>query len=179
MESFPIFETPFSFVTSHPRPPALTKSDVVAIYNGVLVSWPDGKPIKPILRPKNDSVTDFLIVSFDGMQSALENLRKRPDVPVAATDQDNIEAAEKIENSFSGATLVQVMTEKPRLQRISIDGVDASLAAMENGTYPFKMTMSVVTKSERSPVVQRFVAFLRSAKAEKIFRENGAARAGQ
>ena len=175
LEISPILETPFVFVTSNPQPAALGKSDVVAIYDGAMMSWPDGKPIKPILRPKSDSATDFLIANFDGMQSALDKVRKRPDVPVAATDQDNVDAAEKVENSFSGATLAQLITEEPRLRRTSIDGVDASLVAMENGTYLYKMTMSVVTKSERTPVVQRFMAFLQSAKAETIFRESGAA----
>ena len=175
----PLLDTPFVFVTSHLQPAALKRSDVVAIYDGGLVNWPDGKMIKPILRPRSDSTTDFLIANFDGMQGAMENLRKRPDVPVAATDQDNVDAVGRIEHSFSGATLAQLMTEKPRVLNISIDGVSASLGAMENGTYPFKVTISVVTKEDRSPVVKRFLTFLQSAKAEKILRENGAARVSQ
>src|SRR5436309_5990025 len=39
----PLLHTPFLFVTSHPDPQVLTKTDVVAIYEGTVTRWPDGK----------------------------------------------------------------------------------------------------------------------------------------
>ncbi len=173
LESTPFFDTPFLFVTSHPKPQQLTKAEVVAIYNGTFGKWPDGKEIKPILRPKSDSVTPFLISNFEGMQGAMDKLRQRADVPVAATDQDNIAAAEKIPNSFTGASLVQILTERPRLQTITLNGIEASIEAMEKGSYILKMRMYAVMKSTASPIAQRFASFLRSAEAEKIIRESG------
>ena len=173
LEGAPFFDTPFLFVTSHPQPQKLTKAEVVALYDGVLAKWPDGKQIKPILRPKSDSVTPFLISNFDGMQRAMDKMRQRPDVPVAATDQDNIEVAEKVANSFAGATLVQFLTERPRLRTITLDGIEASVEAMEKGSYILKMRMYAVMKSPPSPIAQRFAKFLRSAQAEKLIRESG------
>lgn len=173
LESTPFFDTPFLFVTSHPKPQKLTKAEVVAIYDGTLAKWPDGKDIRPILRPKSDSVTPFLIANFEGMQTAMDKLRQRPDVLVAATDQDNIEAAEKIANSFAGATLAQIATEQPRLRTVSLNGTEASVEAMENGSYILKMRMYAVTRSKAPPIVQRFVSFLRSSEAEKLIRQSG------
>jgi len=175
LTALPFLDTPFLFVTSHPNAQKLTTAQVVAIYNGALAKWPDGKEIRPILRPKSDSVTPFLIANLDGMQAAMDKLRQRTDVPVAATDQDNIEAATKVPNSFAGATLVQILTENPRLRTITLDGVDASLAAMEQGSYRLKMRLVAVMRSTPSPVAQRFAAFMRSPEAEKLIRESGGA----
>jgi phosphate transport system substrate-binding protein len=171
----PLLDTPFQFVTSHPNPQVLTKDAVIAIYNGTLTAWPDGKEIRPILRPKSDSAASFLIDNFEGMQTAMDKLRQRIDVPVAATDQDNIEAAVTVPNSFAGATLVQIMTERPRLRPVALNGVHASVAGMELGAYQLKARLDVVIKSTPSPVARRFATFLRSATAEKIIRENGGA----
>lgn len=175
----PVFDTLFIFVTSHPQPPKLTKADVVAIHDGALKNWPDGKQIKPILRNKTESVTAFLNANFEGMPKAMDRLRLRPDVPVAATDQDNFDIAEKIEGSFSAGTLAQLLTEKPRLRKIAFDGIEASIETMENGSYPLRMRTYIVMKSERSPVEQRFLAFLDSPQAQKVFRENGARHLGR
>jgi phosphate transport system substrate-binding protein len=173
LASAPFLDTPFVFVTSHPQPQKLTKAEVVAIYDGGLAKWPDDKPIKPILRPKSDSVTPFLIANFEGMQQAMDKLRQRPDVPVAATDSDNVEAAEKTANSFAGATLVQILTEKPRLRTIMLDGMEASVEAMEKGSYGLKMRLYAVMKSEPTPIAQRFAKFLHSAQAQQLIRESG------
>lgn len=173
LESAPFFDTPFLFVTSHPKQQKLMKAEVVAIYGGALAKWPDGKDIRPILRPKSDSATPFLIANFEGMQTAMDKLRQRRDVPIAATDQDNIEAAERIANSLAGATLAQIMTERPRLRTIMLNGTEASVEAMENGSYALKMRMYAVMRSKASPIAQRFASFLRSAEAEKLIRQSG------
>src|SRR5262245_30849551 len=171
----PLLHTPFLFVTSHPDPQVLSKWAVIAIYDGTLTAWPDGKEIRPILRPKTESATAFLTDNFEGMQAAMDKLRQRVDVPVAATDQDNIEAAVTVANSFAGAPLVQIMTERPRLRPVAINGVHASVAGMELGAYRLKMRFDAVIKSTPSPVARRFATFLHSAAAEKIIRENGGA----
>ena len=171
----PLLHTPFLFVTSHPDPQVLEKWAVVAIYDGTLTAWPDGKEIRPILRPKSDSVSSFLSDNFDDMQAAMDKLRQRMDVPVAATDQDNIEAAVTVPNSFAGTTLLQIMTERPLLRPIALNGVHASVAGMELGAYRLKVRLDAVVKSTPSPVAQRFAAFLHSETAEKIIRDNGGA----
>jgi phosphate transport system substrate-binding protein len=171
----PLLHTPFLFVTSHADPQVLTRADVLAIYDGTLTRWPDGKEIRPILRPKSDSASGFLIDNFDGMQAAMDKLRQRMDVPVAATDQDNIEAAVTVANSFAGATLLQIVTEQPSLRPVALNGVHASVAGMELGAYRLKMRLDAVIKATPSPVARRFATFLHSPTAKKLIRENGGA----
>lgn len=170
----PFIDTPFLFVTSHAQHQRLSRADVMAIYGQAMVKWPDGKPIKPILRPKSDSVTSLIYDNFPGIESVMDKLRQRPDVLVAATDQDNIQAAERIPNSFTGATLAQFTTEAPRLRTITLDGVDASIDAVERGAYALKMRTYFVVKSEPSLAVQQFLQFVRSEQGVAILRASGA-----
>ena len=173
LQSAPLLQTPFIFVTSHPQGQKLTKSDIVAIHDGGLVKWADGSDIRPVLRPKSESATSFVVSNFEGMQAAMDKLRQRHDVPVAATDQDNRDMAEKVPNSFAGMTLLQFITETPRLRAIELDGLQPSVAAMEDGTYKLAITLYVVGQTDPSPVARRFISFLYSAEAARLIRDSG------
>ena len=48
-------------------------------------------------------------------RDVLQQLRKRRDLSIAATDQDNADVAEKLKGSLISATLTQIMTEKRNL----------------------------------------------------------------
>jgi len=168
-----MLDTPFLFLTSHPKGQRLTRNEVVAIYDETLTAWPDGNNIKVILRPKSDSVTPFLNANFSGMQNAMEKLRQRREIPVAATDQDNVEQAERTPNSFAGATLSQFITDQPRLRPVELDGIVASVTSMENGSYTLKMRFHLVSK-QPSSLAQRFEQFLRSEQTRSLLRANGA-----
>ena len=172
LQAAPMFETPFVFVTSHPERQNLSKTQVVAIFDEALTAWPDGKAIKIVLRPKSDTVTSYLHANFEGMQAAMDKLRLRRDIPVAPTDQDSAELAEKTPNSFAAATLAQIVTEGPRLRLVDLDGRSASVEAMESGSYPLKLKMLLISK-QPSPAANRFIQFLRSDEAKRIFRESG------
>lgn len=173
LQEMPFVDTPYVFVSSHPKPQKLSTSDVVAIYTGTLPKWPDGKDISPILRPKGDSDTGYLIETIQGMGPALEKLRQRSDVPIAGTDQDNMEAAQKTLNSFTGSTLLQVVSERPRVKIVNLDGLAPSVEAMEKGDYPLKRRLYLVAKANSSPSAEKFILFLRSPDAAKIIRDNG------
>ena len=168
LQEMPFLDTPYAFVSSHQKPQKLTTSDVVAIYSGTLAKWPDGKDISPILRPKGDSDTSYLIETIQGMGPALDTLRQRADVPIAGTDQDNMEAAQRTANSFTGSTLLQVVTESPRVKAIRLDGVEPTVEGMEKGEYPLKRRIYAIVNADPSPAAKKFVSFMRSAEAEKI-----------
>jgi phosphate transport system substrate-binding protein len=168
-----LLDTPFIFVTSHPNKQKLTTANVIEVFNGKLTKWPDGKDIKPILRPKSDSASAYLVDNLSGMQVAMEVLRKRPDVPVAATDQDNVEAAVRIENSLTAMTLVQFTTERPDLRLIELDGAEPSVDAMKTDRYPLKTSLHLIQGPHSSGVADRFIAFIKTSVAEKIILESG------
>jgi phosphate transport system substrate-binding protein len=169
----PFLDTPYMFVTSHPTTQKLTSAEVVAVFGGTLNKWSDGKEIRPILRPRSDAASVFLLESFAGLRASMDKLRQRPDIPVAATDQDNSDAAQRTPNSFAGMTLLQFSTERPRLRPVWLDGLEASLSGMESGNYPLKMRLSLVWNSRPNQAASKFLAFLNSPEADKIIREAG------
>ena len=128
--------TPFVLATSHPRPPAMMASEVIQAYSSDHGAWPDGSRIKPVLRPRNDSESIMLANLFPGMDAALKHARQRSDLPVAATDQDSADLAEKLPGSLTSATYTQIVLERRDLRLITIDGVPPTIEAFETGAYP-------------------------------------------
>jgi phosphate transport system substrate-binding protein len=165
--------TPYGMATSHPHPNGLKSAEVAQLYQSDRPLWADGTPIRIVLRPAAES--DLLVLSqmFPGMSAAIAKVRDRPDLSVAATDQDNADMAEKIPGSLVGATFVQIRMEKRNLRFVAIDGVEPSLENYEKGTYPFGKSFYLVLAAGRSSGGERFLAFLRSPKAVAALREAG------
>ena len=165
--------TPFVLVTSQPRPNGFKSSEVAEIFKSRRASWADGSLIRIILRPKSDSDTTVLGSMFPGMAAAIEEARQRPDVPIAATDQDNADMAERIPGSLTGSTLSQVKMERRNLRFIAIDGVEPSLESLESGAYPFAKPIYFVLPAKKSPLAERFIAFLGSPAGRAALRATG------
>jgi phosphate transport system substrate-binding protein len=165
--------TPFVLVTSHPKPNGLKSADIAEIFRDQKSTWADGSLLHVILRPKSDSDTSILGGMFPGMVSAIESARTRQDVPVAATDQDNADEAERIPGSLTGSTLTQIKTEQRPLRLLSIDGVVPSLEALEGGAYPFSKTIYFILPAKNNPSAEAFVAFLRSPAGQAMLRGGG------
>jgi phosphate transport system substrate-binding protein len=165
--------TPFVLITSHPKPNGLRSTEIAEIFRAQKATWADGSLIRIILRPKSDSDTPILGGMFPAMVAAIEAARGRHDIPIAATDQDNADAAERMEGSLAGATLTQIKTEKRNLRLISIDGVAPSVEGLESGAYPFGKTIYFVLPAKSNPAAERFVAFIQSPTGQALLRETG------
>ena len=170
--------TPSVLVTSRRGESALRVADLAAIYRDSTAAWPDGTPVGLVLRPRSDSDSTLMNELFPGLADALEAARKRPDIPVAATDGDNAEMAVRVPASLTGMTLLQLRTERSGLLLVRLDSVEPSFEALENGRYPHSKTLHLVTPTLASPEAARFVQFLRSAAGSRLLREAGAAMAG-
>jgi phosphate transport system substrate-binding protein len=154
--------TPFVLVTSLARPNGFKSTEIADIFQSERASWADGTPLRIILRPKSDSDTPVLGGMFPGMAAAIEQARRRPDIPTAATDQDNADLAERIAGSLAGSSFTQIKMEQRNLRFVAIDGVGPSLANLQNGTYPFGKPLFFVAAARTTAATDRFIAFLRS-----------------
>jgi phosphate transport system substrate-binding protein len=154
--------TPFVLVTSHPRPNGLKSSEIAAVFKAARATWTDGSPIRIILRPRSDSDTAILGGMFPDMAAAIEQARLRPDLTLAATDQDNADLAERTPGSLTASTLTQIQMEQRNLHYLAIDGVEPTLENLERRTYPFAKTLYFVLSARKNPIIERFVEFLRS-----------------
>jgi phosphate transport system substrate-binding protein len=173
VQSQALLETPYIFVSSTTVPLSLTLEEVVGYYAGTLRTYPNGTPVRLVLRPRNDSNTLYITKAVPGMAEAQEKARLRHDLPVAGTDQDNMQHLKSVEGAFSGMILTQLSTETNSLQRVRLNGVDGTLESMVSGAYPYKMTMYVVTGRTPNASTQAFQTFLASPEARAIIQKAG------
>ena len=166
-----IARTPFVIATSHPKPNGLKTAALLEAFSSKSGAWSDGEPIRIILRPRSESDTALMGEMFPGLASAIEGARKRPEVPTAAIDQDNLEMAEKLRGSLVGSTLTQIILEKRSLQMVAIDGVAPTLENFERGSYPYFKSLYFVLLTTPNPATKRFIEFLRSTEGLKLLRE--------
>ena len=165
--------TPYVLATSHPSPPAMTGAEIVRAYASERAEWPDGSRIKLVLRPRAESDNLVFASLFPGMDAALEQARQRADLPVAATDQDNADLAEKLPGSLTGTTYVQVALERRDLRMITIDGAAPTAEAFQGGAYRPAKVFHVVHARQAGPAAARFVGFLRGEEGLRVLRAAG------
>ena len=165
--------TPFIFITSHPKPNGLRSAELADLYRRPNAAWSDGSPIRLVLRPRSDSDTLLLGATFPGMAGALEEARQRPELPTAATDQDNINLIERFPNSLATSTLTQVMTERSQVRIVALDGVEPTLENLESGKYPFAKPIYFVVPKNPKPAAERFIAALNNPAVQSVLRASG------
>ncbi|MFN3656518.1 MAG: PstS family phosphate ABC transporter substrate-binding protein [Pseudolabrys sp.] len=163
--------TPFVLATSRPKPAGMTGADLAKIYANANSTWPDGTPVRIVLRPRSETDSDLMAAMFPGMRDAMEAARRRPEVPTAATDQDNADMAERLTGSLTGTTTTQLKTEGRRLNVITVDGVEPNLGNLESGAYRFAKRLFFLAKAGGSPEIGRFMAFLQSPAGLKLLRD--------
>lgn len=160
--------TPMVFVTSHRSPPGVNSAELPALFAQTSPTWPDGSPLRIVLRPPTD--TDVAIVEgyFAGLAEAFEVARRRPEVPVTSTDQENAEVVAGLPGSFAHAGLSQIVTEKPNLRVVPVDGVEPTLENLASGAYPYEKPFYLVYAESNADAVEALLAFLRSERGRAL-----------
>lgn len=164
-------QTPFIFATSQKNPRGLSAAEIVQAFLSSDLTWSDGTPIRVILRPRSESDVILMSALFAGLGAAMETARKRPGLPVAATDQDNAELAEQIPGSLVGLSLTQLVLEKRNLRVVPIDGLAPIGEGAKAGTYPYAKTLYFLTREQPSGSASAFISFISSDSGQAILRE--------
>jgi phosphate transport system substrate-binding protein len=150
-----------------------TLKQIASLYSAEINSYPDGAPIRLILRPWVDSDTAFLVSLSPEIADALRKAHAREGLIVALTDQDNAESLEKIRGAIGWLTLAQLTSEKRQVTPITIDRIMPSLVTLASGAYPYSRSFSVVTSATPAPQVKSFIEFLTSIEGREILLKNG------
>lgn len=170
----PVFtRTPMVFVTSQAKPNGLRSSDLADVFAAQNPKWDDGTPLRIILRTRVDADTVLVGWAVPGLVAAIERARLRTDIPVAATDQDNVNIAQRLPGSLTIAGYGQIVAEKCDLRFVPIDGVNPSLETLADGSYRLQKPFYLVYAAERSAGAEQLLQFLRSAEAQKILLKLG------
>jgi len=166
--------TPFVFVTEKRNPVSqITLKQVIDIYNGKTIVWPDDTPIRLILRPAGEVSTKILQRISEDMNKAVQYSFARSGLNTAVNDQENADLLERLPGSFGVTTLCQIITEKRVLNILTLNGAKPGLAALAHGTYPYFMDLSLVIKSKSAPHIKQFVDFVLSPSGQSILTKTG------
>lgn len=166
--------TPFVIATgTKTKGVGLTLSQLTTIYLGKTTRWPDGSPIRLVMRPDADADTVVLRAFSAAMNSAISVALARPGLRMADTDQDNADALEHLAGSLGTTTLTQILTEGRALKALDLDGVTPTLPSLAAGRYPYFKTLYLVTGRSPSPLAKDFVAFVHSPAGQAVLARSG------
>lgn len=89
--------TPFVFATAAQADvSAITTRELVSIYKGERKTWPDGRPLRLVLRPESDIDTDIVKSLSPAMSQAVNAALAREGMIVAPTDKASADTLENI-----------------------------------------------------------------------------------
>ncbi len=151
----------------------LSIENLVKIYDGRMLSWPDGRRIRPVLRPEEDIDTKIIKKISPEMNKALTVAMSREGMLTAVTDQDVAKAIEKTPGSIGFATLAQVITERLRFNVLRLNGAYPTTGALSNGSYKPYKALFLVTGSNPPARVANFMEFVGSTDGIKILESSG------
>ncbi|CRI63571.1 Extracellular solute-binding protein, family 1 [Thiocapsa sp. KS1] len=166
--------TPFVFATAATNTTTgLSLQELVDIYAGRSVDWPDGTRIRLVMRPIGDSDSDMIKAMSPAMDLALSGAETRKGMAFAVTDQDAADTLERIPGALGPSTLAQIRSENRALKALELDAVEPSPTTIADGSYPYYNTLFMVTRSETSPAVRQFMEFVRSPAGGEILTRTG------
>lgn len=166
--------TPFVIATGAKNDSAgLTLDELVQIYSGKVTRWPDGSPIRLVVRPDSDTDTVALRTFSAAMSGAVTAALARKGLRMADTDQDNADALEKLPGSLGTTTLTQIMAESRAIRPLALDGVAPTLQSLAEGRYRHFKTLHLVTGRNPSPLARDFVAYIRSPAGQAVLAGSG------
>lgn len=167
-------KTPLVFATEKDvNISGLSTEQIVKIYKGETMTWPDGKHVRVILRPISDSETIILKTLSPEIGKAVEDALSRGGMKVAVTAQEAADMLEKVPGAFGFSTFTLILSEKRSLNTISFNGVSPGVKTLRDGSYPFIAPYYMITKPEPSASVKKFVDFVQSPEGRRILEESG------
>lgn len=161
--------TPFVLATSHPQPQSLSIADVVEAY-ATGKTWSDGTPVRVILRPKKSIATGLMEQFSPELLPAMDKARRRADIPVGINDIDTAEIAERTPGSLACIALLQLTSEKRKLNPITLDGIAPTLENFDRGLYKYYKPLAFVVSANVKPAAERLLKFIRSEEGQDIYR---------
>jgi phosphate transport system substrate-binding protein len=167
--------TPLAIV-AHPDVPVaeLSRAELAAIYAGKTRTWPDGSPIRLVMRHKESTDATQLIASSPEMKSALTAAYGRKGLLTAVNDQEVVDALEQTRGAVGSVSLAFVRAESRQVKVLRLDGVTPSAKTIADSSYPYAKSLYLVTGRKVSKPVLAFIAFIRSTEGAAALAQMGA-----
>jgi len=129
--------------------------------------------LRPILRPKSDSDTLLLEKKLPDLIPSLLIAYKRKGIPTGMTAQSTSQMVESIDQVIATSTLSLIMTEKPDIKVLSLEGVSPTAENIASGRYPLRKQLYLVHGSEVTEQAQLFISFIMSGEGQQALDKTG------
>jgi len=168
-------QTPLAIVTNKDvGKKDINSQELVNFYAGKTANWPDGKPVRLILRPKEDADTKVIRKFSPEMDVAMTSAQAKPGMIVAITDPEAAESIAKTSGALGAAGLTGVIVGQLPLKVMSVNGVEPTPETLANGTYPFAKQLDIVTMGSTLPEpAKKFLTFVYSLEGRGIAHSAG------
>jgi phosphate transport system substrate-binding protein len=147
-------------------------TEVEEVYAGKRKTWSDGTPIRLVLRPLSDGLSQYLAGISPGLKWASVKAHSIPGMFVGMTDQEAAAQIERMPGAFGITSASLVTAEKRRIKALAVDGAAPTLSNLATGTYPYAVTLYLVYKRDDDET-RDFVEFVFSADGQRLLAENG------
>ncbi|MDQ5904056.1 MAG: phosphate transport system substrate-binding protein [Pseudomonadota bacterium] len=158
---------------SQQKPVNFSRREIADIYAGKRQKWPDGEPIRLVLRSPFESDTLTLRQLGPEISAAVDEALKRKAGPVGENDLDAIELIAKLPGSLGLTTLGLIRLLEQPLTIHTLDGTQPSVEMLSTGIYPLAKSLFLNTRVQQDAATADFVAFLQSAPARKLLLQLG------
>jgi len=151
----------------------LTIQEIIDIFGGKKITWPNGERLRLILRPLTDSDSEILFNIGSDMERALKAAHQREGMSMAITDEESANLIESTPGAIGSSTTCLILAEKRALKALSVKGVAPSAKSIADGAYPWFKSFYVVNKMDGSAAARSFAEFVTSARGEQLIAKLG------
>ena len=166
--------SPLLIITEkHVRKTDISTTELENIFSGKTKTWPDGSPIRLILRPEADVDTSILRKLSAGMNSSMTLAHSQQGMIVAVTDPESNEAVAKTQGAIGASALTGIHSEKRAFNILAVNGVKPTPANLASGEYPLAKEIDFVTMQVIPPAVRQLLEFINSPAGRAIAEKSG------
>ena len=158
----PWLRTPIVFASSSGRLDRLDLPMLQAIYTGELRRWPDGSPLRLVLRAPSESEMIALREALPELIPALDAALARRDLPMPDDDLAALEFLARVTGTFGTTSLGLVNTLQTPVRIMGFEGLLPQQDNQVQARYRLWSAYHLVHRPEPPPEVRRFVNFLRA-----------------
>jgi phosphate transport system substrate-binding protein len=162
-------QTPLAIVTNMDvGKKDITTQELVTFYRNRTANWPDGKKVRLVLRPLEDTDTRIICNLSPEMDTAMTIAQSQPGMIVAVTDPEASETIARTPGALGASGLTGVIVEQFLLNVMKLNGVEPTPETLAKGVYPLGKELNIVTSGALSEPAIKFLSFVYSLEGRSI-----------
>jgi phosphate transport system substrate-binding protein len=173
LHAFEYGRTPFALTTRMSGVSNLTRTQLAEMIEDPRAAWPDGTPVRLVLRPRGDGDQVLLASMGPLVELALERAASRSGMVVAVTDQEAADAVLRLRGGLGGCGLSLLRSGFEQLVPLALDGVAPTVANIENASYRIVNRMHVATLGAPAGAALELIDFLKSPDGMALLAQHG------